>query len=73
MITIRIDERDAGLLAVSFVEDPIGNDLIRQIPGRRWSYSRRCWVILNTRGAIVQVGQLFGKEYCRFETKRISI
>lgn len=67
MITIRIDEKDPNLLAVSFPEDSTGNDLIRNIAGRRWSYSRRCWLVPNTREAVVQLGQLFGKDYCRFD------
>ncbi|WP_461147415.1 tyrosine-type recombinase/integrase [Spirosoma pulveris] len=67
MITIRIDERDASLLAVSFPEDPAGNDLIRQIPGRRFSRSRRCWLVDNTRESVVKIGQLFGRSYCRFD------
>lgn len=67
MITIQIDDKDPTLLAVSFAEDPIGNDLIRAVPGRRWSYSRRCWLVPNTREAVVQVGQLFGKDHCRFD------
>lgn len=49
MITVRIDEKDSGLLAVYFPEDPVGNNLIRNIPGRRWSFSRRCWLVQNTR------------------------
>lgn len=73
MITIRIDEKDPGLLTVSFPEDPIGNDLIRQVPGRRWSYSRRCWLVPNTRDTIVQLGRLFGKEYCRFDESVIRL
>lgn len=67
MVTIRIDDKDPSLLAVSFPEDLTGNDLIREIPGRRWSYSRRCWLVPNTRNAVVQLGQLFGKDYCRFD------
>ncbi len=67
MITIRIDEKDPTLLAVSFPQDPIGNDLIGHIPGRRWSYSRRCWVLPNTRASVVQIGRLFGKDHCRFD------
>jgi site-specific recombinase XerD len=67
MITIRLDEKDASLLAVSFPEDPIGNDLIREVPGRRWSYSRRCWVVPNTRASVVKIGQLFGRDFCRFD------
>jgi integrase/recombinase XerD len=67
MTTIQIDEKDPTLLAVSFPNDPIGNDLIREIPGRRWSYSRRCWLVPNTRASVVQLGKLFGKGYCRFD------
>ncbi len=67
MTTIQIDEKDPGLLAIYFPEDPIGNDLIREVPGRRWSYSRRCWLVPNTRESIVQLGKLFGKDYCRFD------
>lgn len=67
MITVHIDERDPGLLAVSFPEDPIGNNLIREVPGRRFSRSRRCWLVPNTRESVVKLGQLFGKGYCRFD------
>lgn len=67
MITIRIDEKDPCLLAVSFPEDPLGNELIREVLGRRWSYSRRCWVVPNTRASVVKVGQLFGRDFCRFD------
>ena len=67
MTTIQIDEKDPTLLAISFPNDPIGNDLIREIPGRRWSYSRRCWLVPNTREAVVRIGKLFGKDYCRFD------
>ncbi|AUD03534.1 tyrosine-type recombinase/integrase [Spirosoma pollinicola] len=67
MVTIRIDEKETSLLSVSFPEDPIGNDLVGQIPGRRWSRSRRCWLVPNTREAVVQVGKLFGKDHCRFD------
>lgn len=67
MITICIDTKDDRLLTVSFPQDLIGNDLIGEVPGRRWSYSRRCWVVPNTRAAVVQLGQLFGKAYCRFD------
>lgn len=67
MITIRIDEEDPDLLTVSFPQDPIGNEKIREVWGRRWSYSRRCWVVPNTRQSLVKIGQLFGKAYCRFD------
>ena len=67
MVTIRIDNKDPSLLAVSFPEDPLGNELIREVPGRRWSYSRRCWVVPNTRISVVKIGQLFGRDFCRFD------
>ncbi|MBN8820549.1 MULTISPECIES: site-specific integrase [unclassified Spirosoma] len=73
MITIQIDEKDVTLLAVSFPEDPVGNDLIRQVPGRRWSYSRRCWIVPNTRYSVVKIGQLFGKAYCRFDERVVRL
>ncbi len=67
MTTIRIDDKDPALLRVEFPNDPIGNDLVGQVPGRRWSYSRRCWVLPNTRESVVKIGQLFGKDSCRFD------
>ena len=67
MTTIQIDEKDTRLLAVSLPQDPVGNDLVREIPGRRFSRSRRCWVMPNTRESVVKIGKLFGKEYCRFD------
>ena len=59
--------RNPALLTVCFPEDQLANDLIRHVPGRRWSYSRWCWTVPNTRESIVQIGQLFGKAYCRFD------
>ncbi len=67
MITIHIDEKDPTLLAVALPANPVGNDKIKEVPGRRWSYSRHCWTVPNTRDSIVQIGQLFGKDYCRFD------
>ena len=67
MITIRIDEKDPALLAVSFPQNPVGNELIGQVSGRRFSYTRRCWVLPNTRASVVKIGQLFGKDHCRFD------
>ena len=55
------------MLGVYFPEDPIGNDLIRSVSGRRFSRSRRGWLVPNTRESVVRIGQLFGKEYCRFD------
>ncbi|GAB3889219.1 tyrosine-type recombinase/integrase [Spirosoma agri] len=73
MITICLDDKDPNLLAVSFPQDPIGNDLIRTVPGRRWSYSRRCWVVPNTRETVVHLGKLFGKAYCRFDEALVRL
>lgn len=67
MTTIRIDDKEPALLTVTFPQDLIGNDLIREVSGRRWSYSRRCWLVPNTRESLVKLGQLFGKDYCRFD------
>ncbi len=66
MTTIHIDQKDPALLTVLFPHDPDGNDLIREVPGRRWSYSRKCWLVPNSRESVVKIGQLFGKDYCRF-------
>lgn len=67
MVTIQLDERDPSLLGVYFPADPIGNDLIREVPGRRFSRSRQGWLVPNTRESVVKIGQLFGREYCRFD------
>ena len=67
MITVRIDEKDPALLAVYFPGDPFGNALIGEVPGRRFSRSRKCWTVPNTRLSVVRLGQLFGKDYCRFD------
>lgn len=67
MLTIQIDDKDPTLLGVYFPGNPVGNDLIRNVPGRRFSYSRKGWTVPNTRESVVQIGQLFGKEYCRFD------
>lgn len=58
-------------IEVSFGFDPSKNDLIREIPGRRWSRSRNCWVVSNSRENIIKIGQLFGKENCRFSKEII--
>ena len=73
MLTIAIDHRNPALLTVCFPEDELANDLIRHVPGRRWSYSRRCWTVPNTRESIVQIGQLFGKAYCRFDEAAVLL
>lgn len=67
MVTIQIDERDPTMLGVYFPEDPFGNDLIKEVPGRRFSRSRKGWLVPNTRESLVQLGRLFGREHCRFD------
>ncbi|RYF66132.1 MAG: integrase [Cytophagaceae bacterium] len=67
MITICIDQKNPALLAVYFPADTLANDLIRNVPGRRFSYSRQGWTVPNTRESVVQLGKLFGKDYCRFD------
>lgn len=73
MVTVRIDDKDPTLLTVTFPADDTGNDLIRSVPDRRWSYSRRCWVVPNTRASLVQIGHLFGKDYCRFDEALVRL
>lgn len=67
MITIRIDEKDPTLLAIYFPIDPLGNDLVRNVPGRRFSYTRQGWVVPNSRESVVKIGLLFGRNHCRFD------
>ena len=67
MLTIQIDTKDTSLLAVYFPADAIGNNLIGEVPGRRFSRSRRCWTVPNTRQSVIAIGRLFGKDYCRFD------
>ncbi len=67
MISVYVDTKNPALLTVDFPVDPEANALITNVPGRRWSYSRRCWTVPNTRESVVQLGQLFGKAYCRFD------
>lgn len=57
---------DLAEIKVEFPNDPVWNDLIRHVPSRRWSNSRKCWLVPNTRENVVKIGQLFGKEKCRF-------
>jgi integrase/recombinase XerD len=64
-VNIHIDKKDEALLSVWF-NDINSNHLISQIQGRRWSRSRKCWVVPNSRASIVQIGRLFGKENCVF-------
>lgn len=67
MVTVQLDEKNPTLLGVYFPTDPIGNDLIREVPGRRFSRSRQGWLVPNTRESVVKIGQLFGRDYCRFD------
>lgn len=57
---------DSTEIKVEFANDPVWNDRIRHIAGRRWSRSQRCWLVPNTRANVVKIGQLFGKENCLF-------
>lgn len=70
MIRISIDDRDSDLLCAIF-RDMSANTLIEQVPGRRWSYSRKCWIVPNTRESVVKIGKLFGKENCIFSPEII--
>ena len=66
MIEIKIDIEKPELLKVEFDYDETSQNMMRNILGRRWSKSRKCWVVPNTRISVVQIGQIFGKENCVF-------
>ena len=70
MINIYLDKIDPNLLLVQFT-DISSNSIIAQIPNRRWSRTRRCWVVENNRHNIVLIGKLFGKENCNFSREII--
>lgn len=70
MIEILKDRKEANLLLVKF-EDLSSNPIITKIPQRRWSRSRKAWVIPNTRHNVSMIGQLFGKENCIFSKEII--
>ena len=72
MVSIFIDTQDPDLFCAVF-NDKSANPLIEQVVGRRWSYSRRCWVVPNTRENVIKIGQLFGKEYCQFSPEIIRL
>lgn len=63
---------DSTEISVEFASDPVWNERIRQIEGRRWSRSLRCWLVPNTRANVVKIGQLFGKENCRFSPELVK-
>lgn len=73
MVTVQLDERNPALLGVYFPADPIGNDLIREVPGRRFSRSRQGWLVPNTRESVVKIGRLFGRDYCRFDEAVVQL
>jgi integrase/recombinase XerD len=60
MIKCSLSE-DSTEIKVEFPNDPVWNGLIRHVPGRRWSNSRKCWLVPNTRENVVKIGALFGK------------
>ncbi len=70
MVNIYIDKRDSSLLLVQF-SDISSNTIITKIPNRRWSRSRGCWVVENTRHNVVLIGNLFGKDNCNFSQEII--
>lgn len=65
MIEILKDKKESSLLLVKF-EDISSNHIITKIPQRRWSTSRKAWVVPNTRQNVTMIGHLFGKENCVF-------
>jgi len=72
MIQILIDTQNPDLLCIVF-SDIASNPLIEQVAGRRWSYSRKCWIVPNTRESVVKIGKLFGKDSCQFSSEIIQL
>ncbi|MCU0342110.1 MAG: phage integrase N-terminal SAM-like domain-containing protein, partial [Spirosomaceae bacterium] len=72
MIKCSLSE-DLVEIKVEFANDPVWNERIRHVKDRRWSNSRKCWLVPNTRENVVKIGQLFGKEKCRFAEEIIRL
>jgi integrase/recombinase XerD len=66
MVEITIDIDKSDLLRVHFPYCEVLHNKIRTVNARRWSRSRRCWLVPNSRESVVKIGQLFGKENCIF-------
>lgn len=73
MLYIEIDKIDSCYLTVRFDFDLIRNSQIRKINGNRWSNSRKCWLVSNSREAIIQIGQVFGADNCMFSSAIICL
>lgn len=71
MIQIFVDKHNSSQLLVQF-EDISSNTIITRIPNRRWSNSRKCWVVENSRHIVVMLGKLFGKDNCQFSSEIIQ-
>lgn len=56
MINIKIDKKESDQLLVEF-EDLSLNRFISQIPERRFSRSRKGWLVPNTRQNVSMIGQ----------------
>jgi integrase/recombinase XerD len=69
-VKIHIDKKDETLLSVWFA-DLSSNHLIQQIEGRRFSRTRKCWIVPNNRHNVIQIARLFGKENCTFSREVI--
>lgn len=70
MIQIFVDKHNSDQLLVQF-DDISSNTIISRIPNRRWSNSRKCWVVENSRHTVVMIGKLFGKDNCQFSSEII--
>ncbi|GGD82283.1 integrase [Emticicia aquatilis] len=70
MIEILKDRNESDLLMVRF-SDRSSNPIIMKVPQRRWSRSRQAWVVPNTRQSVSMIGQLFGKNNCKFSKEII--
>ncbi|AFK04544.1 integrase family protein [Emticicia oligotrophica DSM 17448] len=70
MIEVTKDTQNAHFLLVRF-NDLSSNAIISKIPERRWSRSRKGWLVPNTRHNIVMIGKMFGKDKCKFSKELI--
>ena len=72
MVEISIDLEKTDFLKVAFPYDVISQNKVREIVGRRWSNTRKCWLVPNTRESVVKIGQIFGKNSCTFSKAIIN-
>ncbi len=58
-------------LCVEFHPDALWNVKMRQFAGSRWSSSRKCWIITNSKAEIIKLGEVFGPNNLQFSKEII--